>query len=223
MDAREMTARGRELTAVEEEEARRIAVSVAAGARAEALKIGRLLASRKNSELFGATEFEVRDAVPRIGTRALETALETALEERKKRGLAGPVASDPRAGRMPTSRDTRRKQRPRCWGRLSIRGPTIPATIVITAGFPRTRSWAWRSVRQRAREVIALAGVEDAFAVSAERVLHRLSGSSVSAPTVQRVTETVGDDLAGHREHGDDITPDESWDWSFDAEGPRVA
>jgi hypothetical protein len=42
-------------------------VVVAAGARAEALQIGRLLASRKNSELFGATEFAVRDAVHRIG------------------------------------------------------------------------------------------------------------------------------------------------------------
>ena len=74
-----------------------------------------------------------------------------------------------------------------------------------------------------AREVIALAGVEDAFAVSAERVLERLSGVSVSATTVQRVTETVGSDLAGHREQGDDITPDESWDWSSDARGQRVA
>ena len=74
-----------------------------------------------------------------------------------------------------------------------------------------------------AREVIALAGVEDAFAVSAERVLQRLSGLSVSASTVQRVTETVGGDLAGQREHGDDSTPDESWDWSCDAQGQRVA
>ena len=106
MDARELATAGRELTAVEEEEAQRIADIVAAGARAEALQIGRLLASRKNSELFGATEFAVREAVHRIGTRALEAAL----EERKKRGTAGPVASAPNAGRMPTSKATRRKQ-----------------------------------------------------------------------------------------------------------------
>jgi len=74
-----------------------------------------------------------------------------------------------------------------------------------------------------AREVIALAGVEDAFAVSAERVLQRLSGISVSASTVQRVTETVGDKLAAQRQHGDDITPGESWDWCLDAKGQRVA
>jgi hypothetical protein len=96
----------RELTAEQEEEAQRIADIVAAGARAEALKIGRLLASRKNSELFGDTEFQVRDAVHRIGTRALETAL----EERKKRGTAGPVASVPTAAATRRSRATRRKR-----------------------------------------------------------------------------------------------------------------
>jgi hypothetical protein len=107
METRELAAAESVLAAEqEEEEAQRIADIVAAGARAEALKIGRLLASRKNSELFGATEFEVRDAVHRIGTRALETAL----EERKKRGTAGPVVSVPSAGRTQTSRGTRRKR-----------------------------------------------------------------------------------------------------------------
>ena len=99
-----------ELTAAEEEEAQRIADIVAAGARAEAraeaLQIGRLLASRRNSELFGATEFQVREAVHRIGTRALETAL----EERKKRGTAGPVVSVPTAAARRRSRATRRKR-----------------------------------------------------------------------------------------------------------------
>ena len=96
----------RELTVEPEDEALRIADIVAAGARAEALQIGRLWASRKNSELFGATEFEVREAVHRIGTRAWETAL----EERNKRGIAGPVASAPSAVRMPSSQGVRRKR-----------------------------------------------------------------------------------------------------------------
>jgi len=81
------------LTAAEEEGAQRIVDIVAAVARAEALKIGRLLALRKNSELFRATEFEVQDAVHRIGTRALETAL----EERKK-GTAGRSSVCPHCG-----------------------------------------------------------------------------------------------------------------------------
>ena len=53
----------------------------------EILQIARLLASKSNRELFGATEFRVRDVVHRIGARALEAAL----EERKKGGIAGPA------------------------------------------------------------------------------------------------------------------------------------
>ena len=78
-----------ELTADEEAEAQRIADIVMARMRAEALQMGRLLVSKKNCELFGQTEFQVRDAVHRIGA----VALETALEERKKRGTAGPASS----------------------------------------------------------------------------------------------------------------------------------
>jgi hypothetical protein len=45
----------------------------------------RLLVSKPDSELLGATEFEVRDRVHTIGARVLETAL----TERKKGGTAG--------------------------------------------------------------------------------------------------------------------------------------
>lgn len=95
-----------ELTAEQEMEAQRIADIVAAGARSEALKIGRLLASRRGAALFGETEFRVRDAVHRIGIRALETAL----DERKKRGITGRVASVPNAAGTRSSKPTRRKR-----------------------------------------------------------------------------------------------------------------
>lgn len=91
-----------ELTADEESEAQRIADIVVARMRAEALQVGRLLASKKNRELFGQTEFQVRDAVHRIGAAALETAL----EERKKRGIADPAAPVPAAGPSRGSRGT---------------------------------------------------------------------------------------------------------------------
>jgi hypothetical protein len=47
----------------------------------EAQHLARLLASKEDSQLLGRTEFEIRDAVHRLGARALETAL----NERKKR------------------------------------------------------------------------------------------------------------------------------------------
>jgi hypothetical protein len=70
-----------DLTVDQEAEAQRIADRVMALARVEAIQIGRLLATRKDADLFGQTEFTVRDAVLRIGVGGLECAL----EERKKK------------------------------------------------------------------------------------------------------------------------------------------
>jgi hypothetical protein len=94
-----------DLTAEEELEAQRIADIVMARARLEAIQIGRLLATRKNSELFGETEFTLRDAVHRIGASALETAL----EERKKRGTKGLLSSAPPVKKRRDSKATTRR------------------------------------------------------------------------------------------------------------------
>ena len=53
----------------------------------EARRLAELLASKANAQLLGKTEFEVRDAVHRLGAQALQTAL----EERKKGGTKAPV------------------------------------------------------------------------------------------------------------------------------------
>ena len=74
-----------QLTAEQESEADRILDVVKGAAEVELRQIARLLASKSNRELFGATEFRVREVVHGIGARALEAAL----EERKKRGIAG--------------------------------------------------------------------------------------------------------------------------------------
>jgi hypothetical protein len=50
--------------------------------RDEILQMNRLLASKKDSELLGATEFEIRDRVHKLGAQVIETAL----NERKKGG-----------------------------------------------------------------------------------------------------------------------------------------
>jgi hypothetical protein len=71
-----------ELTPEQESEAARIEENMLAQARVEARRAARLLASKSNGDLFGDTEFQVRDAVHRIGARGLDAAL----QERKKRG-----------------------------------------------------------------------------------------------------------------------------------------
>jgi hypothetical protein len=50
------------------------------------VKLARLLLSKKDSDLFGQTEFEVRDLVHLIGARAYETTL-----AEKKTATRGPA------------------------------------------------------------------------------------------------------------------------------------
>lgn len=90
------------LTDEQEQEAARIEEVVRGAAQVEIRQVCRLMASRKNREFFGQTEFTLRDAMHRIGARVLDAAL----EERKKRGTGDPAASVPTAGETPASRVT---------------------------------------------------------------------------------------------------------------------
>ena len=74
-----------------------------------------------------------------------------------------------------------------------------------------------------AREVISLLGVLEPFEPSAQQVLPRLTGLSVSASTVQRTTESVGEDVARRRAEGETFGANEAWEWNVDASGRRVA
>jgi hypothetical protein len=53
----------------------------------EARRLARLLAAKPDDQLLGATEFQVREHVHRLGAQVLETAL----NERKKGGIKGPA------------------------------------------------------------------------------------------------------------------------------------
>ncbi len=73
------------LTFDQAEEAERIYQALRPACDDEIRRIARLLASKPDDKLLGKTEFEVRDAVHRIGAKAIETAL----NERKKGGIKG--------------------------------------------------------------------------------------------------------------------------------------
>jgi len=75
------------LTPAQEAEAQRWAQLIGQKAQEEALRIARLLASKPDVQLLGATEFEVRDRVHALAAFALETAL----AGRKKGGIGGPA------------------------------------------------------------------------------------------------------------------------------------
>jgi len=73
------------LTAEQEAEAQRLAEIIGRKAREEALQMARLLVSKPDAEIFGQTEYELRDRAHGFAAFALEAAL----HERKKGGTKG--------------------------------------------------------------------------------------------------------------------------------------
>jgi len=65
-----------------EAEVQRVKEIFLQAAEEEADRVARMLASKPDHELFGQTEFELRDAVHRVGARALERHA----NERAKKG-----------------------------------------------------------------------------------------------------------------------------------------
>jgi hypothetical protein len=70
------------LTPAQEAEAQRIAAIIGKKAQEEALNMARIMASKPDSQLLGATEFEMRHRAHNFAAQAIETAL----NERKKGG-----------------------------------------------------------------------------------------------------------------------------------------
>jgi len=74
-----------DLTPEQEAEAQRLAAIIGKRAQEEALQMARLLVSKPDAQLLGATEFALRDRAHDLAAHALETAL----RERKKGGITG--------------------------------------------------------------------------------------------------------------------------------------
>jgi len=70
------------LTPDQQAEADRIYQTLRQAADQDLRALAELLASKPDAQLFGATEFEVRDAAHRIGAKAIQAAL----QGRKKGG-----------------------------------------------------------------------------------------------------------------------------------------
>jgi hypothetical protein len=92
-----------ELTPEQEAEAQRIFAVLKQTAEADLLALARLLASKADGDIFGRTEFEVRDGVHAIGAQAIETAL----AGRKKGGTGAAASPAGGATGRPGSRDTK--------------------------------------------------------------------------------------------------------------------
>ncbi len=76
-----------QLSAQQEAQAQRIFQVLKRTTDDDLLALARLLAAKKDRELLGQAEFEVRDRVHPIGAKAIQTAL----QERKKGGTTAPA------------------------------------------------------------------------------------------------------------------------------------
>jgi hypothetical protein len=91
-----------DLTPQQEAEARRIYDALKAAAEDDLLALARLLASKPDSQIFGQTEFQVRDLAHKIGAKAIEAAL----DGRRKGGTRGPAPAARPATARPASSAT---------------------------------------------------------------------------------------------------------------------
>lgn len=94
------------LTPEQEADALRLEQQLLAAYAAEIKQLARLLVSKADHQLLGATEFQVRDVVHRLGA----TALETTLQGRKKGGTSAPAPPAPTARKRPSSTAGKRKR-----------------------------------------------------------------------------------------------------------------
>ena len=65
----------------------------------ELWQLAQFMVTRRDDQLFGETEFTVRDKVLRMGAQALEATV----DDRKKRGTKGAASSAPTAARTRVS------------------------------------------------------------------------------------------------------------------------
>lgn len=94
------------LSPEQEAEAQELATRIRQAVDAEVLRMARLVVSKAPQDLFGQTEFDLRDIVLRIGAKVYELYL-----AEKKTAMSAPASTAPTAAKVPTSRATGPRRR----------------------------------------------------------------------------------------------------------------
>jgi hypothetical protein len=87
------------LTPEQEQEARQLASRVQEACAGEFLQMAQTLVGKPTRELFGQTEFDIRDIVLRVGAKMFEMHL-----AEKKTAMSAPALSVPTVSKPPNSR-----------------------------------------------------------------------------------------------------------------------
>jgi F420-0:gamma-glutamyl ligase len=93
------------LTVEQEAEAQRLAQQIQEESREDILALARLLVSKRESEIFGATEFQARAVVHRVAAKGFAVHL-----REKKTATAAVASSAPTASKRRSSKATGRKR-----------------------------------------------------------------------------------------------------------------
>lgn len=94
------------LTAEKEAEAQELAARIREALDGDAERIARLLVSKDTKDLFGQTEFDLRDLVLRLGAKTYELYLAG-----KKTATRAPASPARTASKRPSSKTTDRRRR----------------------------------------------------------------------------------------------------------------
>jgi F420-0:gamma-glutamyl ligase len=94
------------LTVEQEAEAQRLSQRIQEESHEDILALARLLVSKPEAEIFGATEFQARDVVHRVAAKAFEVHL-----REKKTATAAPASSASTASKRRASKAIGRRSR----------------------------------------------------------------------------------------------------------------
>ncbi len=177
------------LTLEQEAEAQRLAALIGRKAQEEALRMARLMVSKPDGELLGATEFEAWTGCtpwPPMPSRPPSTGGKKGVPrvepEPPPRPPGGPLRRVPLQGlRQPGGR------------RAAVAG-LLPLRRLRPGQLPWDATLRLSPLRltPAAEEVTALAGVQESFGKAADRTPRKLAGLRLCESTVERTTEAAG-------------------------------
>jgi hypothetical protein len=209
------------LTPEQEAEAEMLAERIREAAGEEFQQLARLLVGKKDKEIFGRTEFEVRDILLRVGAKVYEEYL-----REKKTGYEGTGVSCPGCQQSAKFQGYRRKEP------VSLFGPICCQRAYYYCGRCGQGLFPWdeqvgltpKRLTPAAEETVSMAGaLTDSFAEAAEKLLPTMTGLRLAETTVQRTTEAAGERLGSHLQQGHTFGPRRDWSWHKDAHGRTCA
>jgi hypothetical protein len=209
-----------QLSAEQEAQAQRIFDVLKRTADDGLLALARLLASKKDRDLLGQTEFEVRDRVHQIGAKAIQTAL-----NERKRGYQGSSVI------CSACQQLARFQRWQSKNFLSVLGEVRLERAYYYCRHCGQGHHPWeemlgltsQDLTPAASELTSLAGLLCSFEEASRKVLPKLAGLRLSESTAERTTEAVGQRLAQRWAAGDTLGGFRPWPWSTDSTGQSCA